>query len=216
MGSVIGKSQSKLDLSMPVQYLKGVGPARAGTFAQLGVMTVGDLLEYFPRNWVFAPDAIKINQIQPEKTVTIVGLIESIDYKSYRRPPIFEAMLSDDTGLCRIVWFRGGYLKNQLKPGQVIVASGKVSLYKHQLQMTNPKFLMVDEKTSQPQKYFSGGVYPASAKLTSRQIRRIIAPLLDNIAELVPEFYHLTLLKQMNLVSRKLSTGCICRRMKPN
>ncbi len=203
MGSVIGKSQSKLDLSMPVQYLKGVGPARAGTFAQLGVMTVGDLLEYFPRNWVFAPDAIKINQIQPEKTVTIVGLIESIDYKSYRRPPIFEAMLSDDTGLCRIVWFRGGYLKNQLKPGQVIVASGKVSLYKHQLQMTNPKFLMVDEKTSQPQKYFSGGVYPASAKLTSRQIRRIIAPLLDNIAELVPEFYHLTLLKQMNLVSRK-------------
>ncbi|UCF44097.1 MAG: ATP-dependent DNA helicase RecG [Planctomycetota bacterium] len=202
MSSVIEKSASNLNLSMPVQYLKGVGPARAKTFAQLGVKTVGDLLEYFPRNWAFAPDAIKINQMEPDKTVTIVGLVESIDYQSYRRPPIFEAMLSDDTGLCRIVWFHGGFLQNQLKPGQVIVASGKVSLYKHQLQMTNPKFLVVDEKTHQPEQYFSGGVYPASAKLTSRQIRRIIAPVLDNLNDLVPEFYDTACLKKMNLVSR--------------
>lgn len=202
MASVIEKPASKLDLSMPVQYLKGVGPARARTFAQLGVNTVGDLLEYFPRNWAFAPDAIKIKQMEPDKTVTIVGLVESIDYQSYRRPPIFEAMLSDDTGLCRIVWFHGGYLRNQLKPGQVIVASGKVSLYKHQLQMTNPKFLVVDEKTPQPEKYFSGGVYPASAKLSSRQIRRIIAPVIDNLNELVPEFYDTACLKRVNLVSR--------------
>jgi ATP-dependent DNA helicase RecG len=76
MTSVIEKSANKLDLSMSVQYLKGVGPARAETFAQLGVKTVGDLLEYFPRNWVFAPDAVKINQMQPEKTATTVGLIE--------------------------------------------------------------------------------------------------------------------------------------------
>ncbi len=202
MPSVIEKSASSLNLSMPVQYLKGVGPARAKTFAQLGVKTVGDLLEYFPRSWAFAPDAIKINQMEPDKTVTVVGLVESIDYQSYRRPPIFEAMLSDDTGLCRIVWFHGGYLKNQLKPGQVIVASGKVSLYKHQLQMTNPKFLVVDEKTPQPEKHFSGGVYPASAKLTSRQIRRIIAPVLDDVNQLVPEFYGPACLKEMNLVSR--------------
>ena len=39
------KSRSKLSLSMPVQYLKGVGPARAGAFAQLGVHTVADSLE---------------------------------------------------------------------------------------------------------------------------------------------------------------------------
>ena len=53
---------------MPVQYLKGVGPARAGTFAQLGVHTVGDLLEYYPRDWNFAPELVKINQMQPDRT----------------------------------------------------------------------------------------------------------------------------------------------------
>ena len=55
MAAVNGKLQSRFSLSMPVQYLKGVGPARAKIFAQLGVETVGDLLEYFPRDWLVRP-----------------------------------------------------------------------------------------------------------------------------------------------------------------
>ena len=123
---------------MPVQYLKGVGPARAEVFAQLGVHTVGDLLEYFPRDWMFAPRVVKISQMKPNQAAAVIGQVESTDYQSYRRQPLFEAMISDDTGLCRIVWFHGGYLQKQLQPGQVIMASGKAALYRHQLQMTNP------------------------------------------------------------------------------
>ena len=201
--------QNKLDLSMPVRYLKGVGPARAGTFAQLGVQTIGDLLEYFPRDWIFVPRAVKINQMQQGQSVTILGMVESVDYQNYRQPPIFEAMLADDTGLCRIVWFHGGYLRNQLKVGQVIMASGKAALYKHQLQLTNPKFLVLDKESSEPSEYFGGGVYPASAKLSSMQIKRIIRPVLDNLPELVPEFYDNGLLREMNLVSRKDAFGWI-------
>jgi ATP-dependent DNA helicase RecG len=187
MRSTREETKSKLDLSMPVQYLKGVGPARARTFAQLGVHTVGDLVEYFPRDWTFAPDAIKTNQI----------------YQSFRRQPIFEVQLSDETGVCRIVWFHGGFLRSQLRPGQVIMASGKVTLYKHQLQMTNPKFLILDEKSSRPSEYFGGGVYPASARLSSVQIKRIIRPVLDNLGELVNEFYDEKFLSKSNLVGRK-------------
>ncbi|MHC4807848.1 MAG: hypothetical protein ACYTBX_16530, partial [Planctomycetota bacterium] len=86
------KAQTSLDISMPVQFLKGVGPARAKVFAQLGVQTVGDLLEYFPRDWVFAPEAVKINEIRPNDNVTIIGLVESTDFQSYRRSPTFEAV----------------------------------------------------------------------------------------------------------------------------
>ena len=203
MQSVMGKSQSKFDLSMPVQFLKGVGPARAKVFAQLGVETVGDLLEYFPRDWVFAPAAVKINQMRPDDNATIIGLVESTDFQSYRKPAIFEAMVADDTGLCRIIWFHGGFLRNQLRPGQVIMASGRVSLYKHQLQMTNPRFMVVDEKSSKPGEYFGGGVYPASAGLSSMQIKRIIRPVLDNLDELVNEFYSRDFLKKTNLIGRK-------------
>ncbi len=54
------QGKESITLTMPVQYVKGVGPARAAIFEKLGVQTVGDLLEYFPRDWVFAPGPIKI------------------------------------------------------------------------------------------------------------------------------------------------------------
>jgi len=95
-------------VSTPVQYLQGVGPARAEVFGKLGVQTVGDLLEYFPRDWVFAPGPVKIAQMRADEPATIIGLVESIDFQNYRRPPIFEAIVSDETGVCRVVWFNGG------------------------------------------------------------------------------------------------------------
>ena len=203
MQTVSEKSQDKITLSMPVQYLKGVGPARARAFAQLGVHTVEDLLEHYPRDWNFAPDLVKINQMQPDRTAAVIGLVESTDYRNYRRPPVFEVQLSDDTGVCRIIWFHGGFIRDQLKPGQVIIATGKVSLYKHQLQMTNPKFLVIDEKTSKPAEYFSGGVYPASGKLSSMQIKQIIGRIREAADELMPEFYDKDFLKKTNLIGRK-------------
>ncbi len=197
------KSHAGIDLSMPVQYVKGVGPARAKIFDQLGVQTVGDLLEYFPRDWNFVPERTRINQVMPGHKVAIVGMIESIDYQSYRRQPVFEAMISDESGVCRIVWFHGGFLRNQLEPGQIIMASGKASLYKHQLQLTNPKFFILDEEHSISTEYFSGGVYPACKGLSSVQIKKIISRVRNAADQLIPEFYDKEFLKRTNLIGRK-------------
>ena len=197
------QSQTKLDLSTPVRYLKGVGPARAETFAQWGVETVGDLLEYFPRDWDFVPEPTKIGRIKPNQTISLIGLVESIDYQGYRRRPLLEAFVSDDTGVCRICWFHGGYLRNQLEPGRVIVASGKTTLYKHQLQLTNPKFFVLDEEHPESVEHFSGGVYPASNRLSSRQIKRIITSVLGSVTDLIPEFYETRFLKKADLIPRK-------------
>jgi hypothetical protein len=40
-----------------------------------------------------------------------------------------EKQVSDDTGICRIMWFHGGYLRGQLQPGQMLMAWGKVGEY---------------------------------------------------------------------------------------
>ena len=194
---------------MPVQFLKGVGPARAEIFAKLGVVTVGDLLEYFPRDWVFAPEPKKIGQLEIGETAAIVGLVESTDFQNYRRPAIFEAMVSDETGICRVIWFNGGYLRDQLRPGQMIMAWGKAGEYKHQLQLTNPKFRVMEKETSKPAEYFSGGVYPASGGLSSMQIKKIIRPVLDNLGGLVGEFYDDEFLKKIELIKRKDAFGWI-------
>ncbi|MBL7144274.1 MAG: ATP-dependent DNA helicase RecG [Phycisphaerae bacterium] len=197
------ESENRFRISMPVQYLKGVGPARAKTFAQLGVETVGDLLEYFPRDWNFLPKLIKINQIQPGKESAVIGLVESTDYQSYRRQPLFEAVISDDTGVCRVIWFHGGFLRNQLAPGQVIMVSGKAAVYKHQLQLTNPKFVVLDEEHHRSADYFSGGIYPACKGLSSGQIKKIIGRVHQAADKLVPEFYDKIFMKKANLIGRK-------------
>jgi ATP-dependent DNA helicase RecG len=230
MEAAVGKQTSGREGVTPstaVQYLKGVGPARAQVFAKLGVQTVGDLLEYFPRDWVFAPRPIKIADLQADEPATIIGLVESVDFREYRRPSMFEAIVSDETGVCRIVWFNGGYLRNQVRLGQVIIASGKPNIFKHQLQLTNPKFMMVEEPPAgardeaggtteegmppgpapaphaDPDKQFSGGVYPASGRLSSRQIKQIILPLLDRLDELVDEFYEESYLQETGLIRRR-------------
>lgn len=195
--------KNSVTLLTPVQYLKGVGPARAAVFERLGVRIVGELLEYFPRDWIFAPDRIRIAQVKPEEPATIVGLVESIDYQGYRRQPLLEVMVSDETGTCRLIWFHGGYLRDQIQLGQLIMVSGKVTLYKHQLQMTNPKFMMLDERHVEADRHFSGGVYPATARLSSRQIKGILLPVLDRLDGLIDEFYDDSFLAEANLIARK-------------
>ncbi len=187
---------------MPIQYVKGVGPARAKAFADLGVNSLSNLLEYFPRGAVFMPAPVKISDLHPNETATIVGIIEQTDFLPFRRPLMFKVVIADDTGVCPIVWFHGAFLKNKLEPGKIIMASGKPTIYKHRLQLTNPKFVLLDSDSQQVPEFFGGAVYPASAKLSSLQIKRIINQVIDHLTKLVPEFYSDSFLKKNELISR--------------
>ena len=188
---------------MPVQYLKGVGPAKAKIFAQMQIETLGDLLEYFPRDWNFIADTVKIDQVRDGQEVSIVGLVESVDFQRFSKSQLFEAMLADQTGILRMIWFHGGYLTKQIEPGMTIMVSGKVAEYKHQLQMTNPKFMIITDTSINPGEFFAGGVYRASAGLSSNKIKSVIRPILENLDQLVSEFYDENFRKEMILVTRK-------------
>jgi ATP-dependent DNA helicase RecG len=192
---------NNLSLDTPIQYLKGVGPARAQTLAKMEVKTASDLLEYYPRDWSFAPEPIKIEHLNPDHNVTLIGYVESTDWQAWRKPPYFEAYINDDTGLCRIIWFNGRYLKDKITPGMKIAVWGKTALYKHQLQIANPKFEIIPEDENIPDN-LSGPVYPATANLSSAQIKNIIHNSLAGLTELIPEFYDSAFLKKSNLIER--------------
>ena len=197
------KPGGKFDLSTPVQYVKGVGPARAKEFARLGVHTISDLLEYFPREWQFTPEPVKIGQVRPDENVTLIGVIESVEYQDYRRTPIFEASIADDTGVCRLVWFHGGFLRDRLLAGQVVKVSGKATTYKGQLQLTNPKYIILEEGSDESSLQFGPAVYPASGRLSAGQIKRIIIPVLDKMTGLVEEMYSPELMNKAGLIGRR-------------
>ena len=151
-----------MDLSMAVQYVKGVGPNRAEAMAELGVNTLRDLLEYFPRDWQFLPAPNKIGELRADESVTAMGVIVSTEFLPRRRQ-LFEVTLADDTGVCRVIWFNGAFLCKQLEPGLRLVVSGKVGLYKHTKQFTNPRFTVIRDADEFHPEDFGGAVYPASA-----------------------------------------------------
>ena len=192
-----------ITLDMSVQFLKGVGPARASIFEKLGVKTASDLLEYYPREWYFAPEPVKIAKLLPNHIVTLAGIVESTDFQVFRRPPYFEAYITDDTGSCRVIWFNARYLQGKIMPGQKIIVWGKTNLYKHQLQLTNPKFIIIEDNGEISADNFSGPVYPATAELSSGQIKKIVHQSLDNLLDFVPEFFTADFLKKSNLIERK-------------
>lgn len=192
---------ANLDIATPIQFAKGVGPSRAKIFEKLGVITFGDLLEYFPRKWDFLPEPTKIKDLMPEQNATIVGVLEQTNFLQYRRTPTFEAVIADETGFCKLIWFHGSYLKNQLQPGQLLAATGKTKLYKHRLQIANPKFVILEKQTSDPA-YLSGPTYPATENLSSNQIKRITRFLIPQIAPLVSELFTDSFRKKNQLISR--------------
>jgi len=198
------KTSNNITSDTPVQFLKGVGPARAAAFEELGVRIAADLLEYYPRDWYFAPQPVKIEHLTANHTVTLAGTVESTDLTIWRRPSYFEAYINDGTGLCRIIWFNSNFLQDKIMPGVKLIVWGKTNLYKHQLQLTNPKFVVVegDEITADS---FSGPVYPATANLSSGQIKRIFRDSLDRLVELVPEFFDADFLKKANLIERRIA-----------
>jgi len=195
--------RNNLELDTPIQFVKGVGPARAKASAELGIHTLYDMLEYFPRDYNFMPSPIKIDQLKPNQVVTVIGLVEQTDFNRFGRPPIFKATIADDTGICQLIWFHGAYVRNMLEPGKTVMISGKPTIYKHRLQFTNPKFIVVESPQDEPDPdVLAGAVYPASAKLSSRQIKNIIHKNIDKFPDLIKEYYDEAFLKKNELIDR--------------
>jgi hypothetical protein len=62
-------------LATPIQYLKGVGPKRAGQLVSLGLKTVGDLLYHLPFRYEDRREIAKISQAVLGREASFVGLV---------------------------------------------------------------------------------------------------------------------------------------------
>src|SRR3954465_3627065 len=103
-------------LARQVEELAGVGPTRAKALKALGLHTLGDLLEYFPRDYQFESSELTIQQLVPEQVQTVRGPGVGCDSVSRGRPR-FEATIDDGTAKLALVFFHGAYLRKQIHPG---------------------------------------------------------------------------------------------------
>lgn len=190
-----------MNLDTPVFQLTRVGKATAKRLKNLGIETVRDLIFYLPFRYEDYGNIIFIDQLRPGIKTTIKGKIQLIQNKRSPRQRKFltEALVADQSGTVKIVWFNRNYLTKYLKPGMELYISGSPSLYSHELYFNNPLFESVKEiKTV----HTSGiiPIYHLTAQITQKQLRFLISLALKcfpQIIDWMPE----EIIKNFNLCS---------------
>ncbi len=110
-----------------LQQIKGLGPARIKQLHKLGITTVKQLLEYFPRSYEDRRHITPIHEVKGGDIATVVGQVVLIKENKPRRGlSILEVYLSDGLGRIKLVWFNQSYKKNYYKTGMTVLAYGKV------------------------------------------------------------------------------------------
>src|ERR1035437_9996545 len=84
---------------------------------KLGIKTVGELLRHFPARYDDFSRIVSIGELTPGEEATVQGIVQDVDTKYTRRRgmTIVEAIIADETGSVRAVWFNQPYVANALR-----------------------------------------------------------------------------------------------------
>jgi ATP-dependent DNA helicase RecG len=176
-----------VDLSTPVNYVKGVGPQRAAHLEAKGIATADDLLYYAPFRYEDRSNVKSLDELAPGEMATVIAEVQSVHTPNFQRRNLgmFEAVFSDGSRRkLAVKWFHGAYLKTILLPGVRTALFGKVEFdgYRGELSMTHPEFEVLREEEEEETGLHTGRivpVYEAAGKVTTRVLRSILKRLTD-------------------------------------
>ena len=116
-------------LDNSVQYLKGVGPKMSELLNKLGIYSVKDLLEYYPRTYEDRTKLTTIDNFQKDQNVLFLGtLVKPVTMVYARKKKILSTVVTDESGaIALLTWFNQVYIKDRLKEGQTYLFYGKVN-----------------------------------------------------------------------------------------
>jgi ATP-dependent DNA helicase RecG len=192
-----------LELTTPVQYVKGIGPRLAEILAAKGIATVGDLLVYLPFRYEDRLNPRGIAELRAGEMATVIGEVRNSGLFRTRKMPIFQLTVGQGRSKLRCLWFHATYLQDKFKPGQLIALYGKVEQDQRsgELQIIQPQFEMLgdagtdgaDDKAAASLEV--GRIVPiyesaGQGRVTARWFRRVIRTALDDLtpdlAETIP------------------------------
>lgn len=187
-------------LTCNVQYLKGVGPYRAKLLHKMGILTVEDLLTYFPRKHFDRSQIKGIREVQIGKEETIQGFVEHIRERQTRKVHILEALIRDETGSITCIWFGQSYLKKSIRVGDEIIVSGKIDVFR-QIQIKPKEFEIIPRDDYIPihTKGFIP-VYTVTDGISKRQLRRLIWNAINKYGNLLQEIIPYEFLEKHRLM----------------
>jgi ATP-dependent DNA helicase RecG len=203
-----------LELTTPVQYVKGIGPKLAGILATKGIATVGDLLNYLPFRYEDRLNPRGIAELRAGEMATVIGEVRNSGLFRTRRMPIYQLTVGQGRSRLKCLWFNATYLQDKFKPGQLIALYGKVEQDSRsgELQIIQPQFEMLgdsgsdgaDDKAAASLEV--GRIVPiyesaGQGRVTARWFRRVIRTALDDLTPEITEAIPAAVRERLALVS---------------
>ncbi|MDQ5885021.1 MAG: ATP-dependent helicase RecG [Patescibacteria group bacterium] len=187
-----------MNIQSQLSTVKGVGPVLASKFSQIGLNTVGDLLDYTPRDYNNYLNAVNIQSMQPGM-VTVKGTFDGVKQRRVRRGlHITEADFSDGFSKVRVVWFNQPYRAASIK-NQYYIIKGNYGLQGQRLQIVNPLVTASEQDIDQSDSITP--IYVERSGLKSFQISKVVKEIFNNNID-VPETLPKSVVNNYKIINR--------------
>ena len=188
-------------LDNSVKYVAGVGEARAKLLEkELGIITIGDLLRYYPFRYVDRTKIYPIAEINSNMDSSLVQVrarITGVAYAGTGRKQRFSAFASDASGSVELTWFRGiKWVEKSIEVGREYIIFGRPSFYRGEVQFAHPELELVEQFASRKERCALQGIYSSTEKIASslgtKGFFKIISNAWEaarnNIEEILPQW----------------------------
>lgn len=187
-----------------IEVVKNIGKTRAEQLNKLGIESVEDLIEYYPRDYEDRSHFVPISEIEIGKTNTIRGKVAVAPVaKRIRNMTIVNSRVSDGSGSIECVWFNQPYIKNQLAVGREFTFTGKVIEKFGRVQMESPDYEPVNEASLNTGRIVP--IYTVPKKMSQKVIRGSIKDAMDSVEGTLKEYMPNSVIKKHSLCTREFA-----------
>ena len=197
-----------------VQFLKGIGPRRAGMLAAPGIRTLADLLATLPFRYEDRTRFCPIASLREGEWALVRGEVCGVGGFDARRRgvSVFEVLVRDGSGGLRVKFFNQPYLRRLVEVGRCLVLYGQVrkDAYAHQAPvLMNPECEILEEDPGGASVH-SGRVVPIYRRvgeLRTRALRKILHALASDLPSDIPDAIPGYLARQLRLMPKAKAIG---------
>ncbi len=178
-----------MDLDTPLQYVKGIGPARAAMLGAKGLATISDLLYYAPFRYEDRRNVKTIAKLAPGEKAAVIARVASAKMSGFNRRALglFEVVFQDASGAELLArWFHGERYADSLTPETRVAIFGKVEWDRASgaRLMVQPEVEILSDDEDGDATLHSGrvvAVYEAASKISTRVFRSLLNRILAEV-----------------------------------
>jgi ATP-dependent DNA helicase RecG len=174
-------------LDSSITSLKGVSAAMAEKFNRLGVKTIRDLLYFFPHRHLDYSQRKHISDLTAGEEQTIMANVWQAQETRLGGRRGTEAIVGDETGNVRVVWFNNPYVAKSLRTNAQVVISGRVAVFGGRHVFESPEWELLEDR----ELVHTGRLvplYPLTQGLKPRQVRKLMKAVVDGWSGQVGDF----------------------------